>query len=62
MGVVTGGTHQMQDRKGIFTCAFILMQITQLSAKWKRMDCFIGQIYLNLWGWRGSELPRLGTT
>lgn len=52
----------MQDRKGIFTFAFILMQITQLSAKWKWMDCFIGQIYLNLWGWRGSELPRLGTT
>lgn len=51
----------MQDRKGTLTFAlFILAQITPLSAKWKQTDCFIGPIYLNLRGWRGSELSHWG--
>lgn len=50
----------MQDRQGAFTFKFILMQITRPSAKWEWMGCFIGQIWLNLRGWRGSELPRWG--
>lgn len=54
-----GGTHQMQDRKDTLSFAlFILVRITPLSAKWKWMDCFNGQIHLNLRGWTST----LGTT